>query len=735
MIIRKTFKAAALASVCLLPLVGVAQAADDTGFDLPEAMPNTQELKRISDQPAETNNEVTVGVRGQSSTSAVFGRYNGDFREGGSLIGNFRLSGRDDWRGSDTYFYDLTGSDLKFGPNGSFDMAPNSSVNLRVGNQGTWGLTAGYDAITYVQSDSFKTAYDKNGTLVNGLGRGNSTLIASSRLATDVVGTRRDRGSVGLNYNLGDWLFTSGLMHDHKEGTMEQSLTLGTNVAFLQPINYDTDRFDIAAAFNTKRLQSKIVYTFSNFRDNNSMLVLTPLVNPTTTVPAEYSLPPDNMAHQLAAQIGYNLTDVTRLNANLSYGVQLQNQDFVPQNYPGFSGGGAAAGNNQNSLNGMVQTFFGNFAMTSRPLPKTDFRASYTIDSRQNNTPGQYNVLGDRADSTTVTAYTLRNAVASSWTKQTAQVEAGYKVLDSTKLTVGYIYRDTDRTEAVVNHNSENEGYAKVRTTFSQDLTGSLGYNHSVRTAASPNYARAWQGLISGQLSDCSNGLANGTYCFGVPFYQKGRIEDAVSARMTAMLDTDTSLSFNTKFTNNAYLGQSYGLSQDYKISGGPDLSYRISPDADAHVFYTFERSFRTMRMNPSSTGNPSTNPDWTESTTADTHTLGLGGTWKVAPDVKLISNYLVSYSNSGFDEQGIVTGGAGLPNLESMMHSFSLAGDYEYVPGVTFHLGYQFNYMYMKDWSLWGTAYTSGTNGLLTGEGNPNYSVHSVVSSVSFKW
>ena len=39
--------------------------------------------------------------------------------------------------------------------------------------------------------------------------------------------------------------------------------------AFALPIDYDTDRYDATAAYNSRLYQGVIQYTFSHFTDNN----------------------------------------------------------------------------------------------------------------------------------------------------------------------------------------------------------------------------------------------------------------------------------------------------------------------------------------------------------------------------------------------------------------------------------------------------------------------------------
>ena len=81
------------------------------------------------------------------------------------------------------------------------------------------------------------------------------------------------------------------------------------------------------------------------------------------------SLPPNNQAHTFNLQGGVNLPMRTRVNANFTYQLRFQNQDFQQQTY---SNGLVAANPSlqlpQSSLNGNVQTALFNLDATSRPL-------------------------------------------------------------------------------------------------------------------------------------------------------------------------------------------------------------------------------------------------------------------------------------------------------------------------------------------------------------------------------
>ncbi|HIJ39380.1 MAG TPA: MtrB/PioB family decaheme-associated outer membrane protein [Rhodospirillaceae bacterium] len=307
MMVRNTrLRAAALASTCLLPLAAFAQSAD-------------------------LNNEVSVGAQYTSGNSAMFGRYNGDWSKGAEALLGFHVQKRDDWDSGKTYGYDITGKNLNIG---SHELAPEAALGIKVGNQGQWGAAFNYDAITYFQSDSFHTIYKQDGTgaLIPGITAGATQSWKAYTLpeSIDDVKTRRDRFTATGKYNLGNGFEVSGtLFHEHKQGTMEQSLSVGGTtsnvypvsalnpvingvaypattfygggttgiggstaasattavlastkpgtstsaygalVYFPQPIDYDTDRYDAKIKYKGGNLQGELLYSYSNFANSN----------------------------------------------------------------------------------------------------------------------------------------------------------------------------------------------------------------------------------------------------------------------------------------------------------------------------------------------------------------------------------------------------------------------------------------------------------------------------------
>ena len=228
------------------------------------------------------DNEVDIGGGYVSTDSFRFGRYTGLGDQGGFAIGNFTLRGRDLWNSGGTTYWDIEGHNMGL---------DSRSFSLAYGNQGLWGVNFYYDGIPYLQSRSFQTVYDAshNGTL-NGAPSSAATWYDSGSLAGFLneqdVRTQRDIFGGKGRYLFGpQWQLSGAIRHEHKDGSIEQTMLFGTGknaavqgstptstsgdiVTFRQPIDYDTDQYEINLAYSGHDLQGQLGYVFSQFTDN-----------------------------------------------------------------------------------------------------------------------------------------------------------------------------------------------------------------------------------------------------------------------------------------------------------------------------------------------------------------------------------------------------------------------------------------------------------------------------------
>jgi MtrB/PioB family decaheme-associated outer membrane protein len=768
----RSLTALAAAGLAMLPLAAL---ADDFEVEQTPAAP-----------PPVYNNEVRIGLGWQSQDTPVLGRFTGLADKGLSGIAGFRIDYRDAWNSGGTTYYHAEGDNLGL---------TSRSINAEVGQQGIWGLYFNYDEIPYYQSDTYRGIYTgSNGVMIGGAAPGsitNVTTQAPNLLSPASPGVVRNIFVFGGKYQWQDWTISSSIKHEHKEGDQENSLAwIGTpsvvtgngNITssalsyFLQPINYDTDRFDINAVYgNTSRMQLLFGYTYNAFTDNNATWAgynpfgFTSSVTPTSgsaanlaassNVRASYTLPPSNSAQQVKAQFGYNLTPTTRINANLQYGLMQQNATYTP------STGNAnftPIGPPSSSFDGMIETFFGNFAITAHPLANLDVRAAYTLDDRQNlsSREGFRQYIND--------AYTANPSILmnlpSSYTANKGNLEVGYRILPKTRLTVDYTYDTIHRTYSNTNDTTDSQVAATIRSAVLDDVTTSLRYLHQDRWAGEYNPGAAFALL----------GLPTTRDYYGFyDYYLASRRRDEMKATVDYAPGPESpflrlpglTISMQGKFDYDYYPTSALGLKSNNNISIGPDISYEPSDEWSFHAFYTYQQLFfntNSLVTNAVCNGTGTTltpgpgctsNGTWNQKTDDQTNTFGATVEWRPIPDkLKFVLDYSLSYGNTSytFADGGIysfptsatnptpvATSGLyiqALPSTSGVLNSISLKAEYKFRPNISVIGGYAFERFTYKDYA-YGVGATQFSNAIFTGDAKPNYSVSVVGVALAMRW
>ncbi len=770
----RSLRAIALAGSCLLP---IAAAADD--FDVADAPANAVQVTPTHNGitilplpvPATSSgplqNEVIIGGGWQSNTGIRYGRFTGLAKDGLFGLGGFTFRGGYKWDSDDASYYQAQATDLGL---------DSRSFSLKLGNQGTWGINFGYDGIPDYYSNSFHSVWGTGGGLLNGIQPGsitNATTQLTGQIAVMDVFTRRDIFSGGGKYQVGDWTVAAQLRHEHKEGIKENSLAIlsapspllgNTNVTssalgyFPEPINYDTDRYDISAQYNGGKLQGLVGYTYHKFTDNSSTWNgVNPFVftgaNVTgvagtagagsALISSRYSLPPSNSAHQLKAQLGYNFTPTMRVNANLQYGLMLQNDP-----YPSTTGSPylAALPLPKSSLDGAVQTMHGNIALTAQPIEKSDLRVSYTVDDRHSITDrNAYTQWYLDALNKKYTAYNM----PLNYNHQTFDVQLGYKVMPQTKVSVGYAYDSTVRNDTATREVTQNTVNAKVRTNLFTDAYGSVSFLHEERKAANYQRNNAWNALV----------LAESEFFGMVNYYQASRTRDEAKLMFDFSPMPNMSASLFAKADYDFYPNSPLGLKTNNNFTIGPDINYQFSPALSAHAYYNYQLIYFNQNnavTNASCNGNGATLTTgpapcmnagvWTGRNTDDTHSAGIGLDWQVLPDtLKVSADYSWSYGRNSYSimDGGIYSftpaGTAGLqlspiPDVRSMLNSVSLRAEYKLAENASLWFGYTFERFNYKDYATQVGA-TQFSNALFAGDSNASYSVHLVMASLRLRW
>ncbi len=810
---KLTCRAMLLGGVCLLPLGAM-------GADL-GAAPAAPGAAVTSDS------EIDFGLMGIGGTNTgQYGRYNGFTEEGLDGLFGFSSVTRDAWDSGGARYYIFTGSDINFqfgdilgtggdpnAPGGAIhnfmdsrysnrtanDLGPNASAGFKVGDQGKWGVIGYYDAISYTGNiiDSIYTINGHTGTLNGGLAPwGGATLGAAGPVTALTpaqvaaaersyqVGTRRDIVGLTGTFTWNDWTITAAIRHEHKEGTLEESFDGAYGgTAFTLPIDYDTERYDVSAAYNTPQLQAVFSYFLSNFTDNiNGVLLPDPLSG--TKAPfqmsAIYSTPPSNYAQYVTAMVGYNLTPGTRINVNARYGLETQN-DAYPANtgdpsFGGFPGGftglnALGQGTSATSPNIIAQVYQGNVGISTNPVSGLHASAKYSIDGRNVSIDQVGGVYGAGTGMDSAEAANYAYVVPQQWLKQKVNLDVDYKILpqSDTKLTLGYQFDDIDRSNAQVGQSDTNTVTVGLNSMMGSAFMGRINYQFSDRTGVL-DYWVPWQNLTTGTSAFAAGDTPSGAY------YQAPMTSNAINLRGDYSPGGAFSGGLQFKFENDDYhypsttagtpagtapanlVNQVEGIKQDNNLTAGIDGNYRPAEGVNLHAYYTYEEIFYNNLGNGacsgSNTGACAGSVGYFQNKqTTDVQTVGLSAEWQATDRLKLTGEYTFAYGSVMFGEfNGVFVGAPNqnyqnvinYPDDQTVMNALTVKGTYKLTENVELSLGGMYSMFYDKDWRDETCAVVSTAGGcdsgkaisiLTPGYASPNYNVGAVMAMLKIKW
>lgn len=742
----RTLWAVALATTCLWPLAG---RADDGDFGLDDTPPQVPSAKPV------LVNEAGTAIGAQTGAKGRFNRYRGGAEDGAVSSSWFRSESRATGRDDGTFYFTAEADDIDMA---NSRVLPDASALFRFGEQGVWDARLAYDGIAFQQTDNFHTLFGSSGELLNGLTPRSINTTASNAagaarvnqyLSTMELGTRRDKLTGQLSYaGIPDWTLSSKMEHEHKQGTKGNSLFFFNSSVFAaipEPVDYDTDRFTASAAYTTRPLQAKFSYILSSFTNNQSSFQTQTPFNVATIAGYQYSelsLPPSNQEHRIKAQFGVNATDTTHIAVNLASAVQIQNDAFTARLYertPGIS---------DSSYDGLIRNNYGNVVLTSRPLTAWNFRAAYTVDQRANKSPRYYQEPSYRADGTAAWnggtssgAGTLGRGVhfnlPYSSLNQRGDLEAGYRVLKSTKLTLDYSYKDNQRDYSVTSRNQESTMGGRVNSTLAPGLTGMLGYARGVRQATQYSGNNGWADM-GRNLTGASSEAELRMYSYAA------RQRDEAKANINWTPAQELSLGLTGRYVSDDFPDTYYGITGNHMVSAGPDITFTPVPTVTTHLYYTYQENFTDMMVNTTAAAN---GVEWRLKNRDTVHTAGIRTDWQASDRLKLTLENNLSYGNTAFEEASwwhgtgtftAVNTARSLPDNRSITNSLRLAGEYALEDNVFIGLSGLWERFISKDYlnsqDASSAANQTGT-AAIGAEGNSGYSAAVVMATTRFVW
>ena len=789
MVNRSKVMAAVLAATCLTSWV--AYAGDGGGA-------------AGADPGGAYSNDIELGILGLGGTNPdQAGRYNGLTTKGADLLGQFDFERRPS--ADSTWFYEFTGRNLVF-QTGSFlgsavgsgarsgadyrsqtsnNLANLGSVDLEFGRQGTWESHLGFNSISYT-GNVIDSIYSANGSSLatlnsrltpwGGASAGTAgsvtkkTLTIPALTATGAMqpfqaGTRRDIGTGAFKYIHGNWSFTGAIRYEHKYGTLENSFDgpWGGTV-FAMPIDYDTGRYDFTAEYATRQDQVLLQETYSHFEDANTYINL-PYPYSNTSVPyqlsAAYSTPPSNVADYVTLEAGSNRIPKTRVSLNARVGLEMQDSAFAPNtadpdpsSLKGYSNLNPVTlqGTTAGSPDIRARVYEGTISATSSPFANSSLRAYYGIDGR-NVTLNQFLVYtGGQTNDARLTGSGY--VIPQNWVKQNAGLELGYLLIPrySTRLTLGYRYDHTGRSNAQVGQSSTDTMTLALTSALGSKSFARLSFVHGDRSGVLV-YLLPWynleQGAVPSPIPACASGDLS--ECSGATF-EAPMNSNSVKLMVDYMPRTDLTADLLFMYGHRSYTyaaaetltGTGEGLRSSYDLSAGPDVTYRPVRGMSYHLYYTFERVFYETRGNgacaQSNTGDCAGSIGYFQDRyTSDVQTVGFDGKWRVTDKLKLGAHYTFAYGAVLYGlNNGVLVGTpkpgsfyqnvADFPQIISRMHDARLTANYAVRANAALLLA--LGWEYYRDDNFNDTAAAIQGSGspnisfLTPGYGSPYYSV-----------
>jgi MtrB/PioB family decaheme-associated outer membrane protein len=616
------------------------------------------------------------------------------------------------------------------------------------------------------------------------------TALAASMKEFNVA-TKRVATGLGLTKQIsGGWDVAVNFKHEDKDGTKLAGAPIqigggGSRGTLLvaEPIDYTTDLLDVVGRYAGETMQAQVGYHSSVFQNANRMLEFDNLyINPSSTVggnglTGHLGQMPGNQFHQVNASAGYAISKETRLTGSLSIGRMTQNEAFLPYTVAGANAGVLPA---TTSLNGKVDTTHADVKLTSKLTRELRLTAGFKYDDRDNKTPVNtytYNT----ADNTnpTIGAGNTRTNTPLSKTQQALFADVDYELSESTRLKLGYDFDRITHTFEPTTGDKEHTIKAEVKHDFGDTASGGLAYAHSNRKAdpydgAAPlysTYSAAYLASLcvapntfvyNGSVVACT-GTASATSQATTPFLdtpalRKFFLTDRKRDKLRVFANMAPSETLDLQFGASYYKENypeaeaGFGLAKATGWTANVDANWAAT-EAVSGVFFASVEDYKSDQNGHNGASNATANIttlDRQNNTAAfdpltgtvnrgdRSLTMGLGFRFKPEDNYELGADFTranatgsTAFSNLG----SLLTTVLPVPDTVSRLNRLELFGKYHMQKDLTLNLKYAYERYESSDWAWDGQTYTSSTSFIGSGQTSPDYVVHVITASATYKF
>lgn len=646
-----------------------------------------------------------LGIGNVTDNSFKFGEYNGLNKKGAFVIGD----GAARFRGADGAYWNANASNLGL---------RSRAVDGEGGQQGKYKLFLSYDELPHYLSDSAQTPFLGSGgaslTLPAGFPAGSTGLmpLAGTLRPVELELKRKNLGMGASWIPARGWEYAVNFRHEAREGTKRTAGAFFVNASQLvEPVDYVTDQMDASASYTSARLQAKLAYYGSRFRNSNDALTWQ---NP-FTVPAfpgavagQLALPPDNQFHQISGSLGYQFTDRTRGSADIALGRMTQDENFLA---PTLNAALVAPAPPGNSLNGRAATLNANVKLTSAVTDRLRLNAAFTHDDRDNHTPQSVYPWV----TTDMFLGRPRANLPYGFTQDRLKLGADYGVSPTLKASVGFDHDWRKRTFQEVDTTREGTIWGKIRSRALGYIDVTLKLAHGERSHSDYQVAPG--------IDPPENPLLR-------KYNMAGRTRDSGGLRANIAATETVSVALGVDASEDNYKDSTIGLTsaRDYSLNG--DVAVTLTEQTSLHFF----ANHQTIKSRQAGSQTFAT-PDWSAENKDTINLIGFGVKHAAIKDkLDVGADYTFTRSRSVIS----VTTGAldpAFPDLSTSLDSVKLYAIYRIKDNVSLHGGYWYERYNSSNWMLDSVAPATIPNVLTFGERPPQYHVHVVRVSVRYKF
>lgn len=645
---------------------------------------------------------VEGGIAMQSDDAYRLGRYTG-YEENGAQI---NASGEYRYRAKDNGGYlDVRAEDLGL---------ESRELVLEAGRQGKYDFALEYEQIPNYREADTQSPFRHAGDGVLGLpadwvpGSSTTTLPSlSGDLRKTPLQTERDRLGVKFAFiPANHWELAGHFRREEKDGVKDLGATVYFNQSAILPVpvSSQTDDFGLAAGYSGERLQARIAYDGSVFKNDFDRIAWD---NPFAAVPGvaagQMADSPDNEFHQVSALVGYQLSETTRLGAKFAQGRMTQDDALLPYTVNPAIAGSALP---RTRLDGEIDTTLAKLEINSRPADKLRLDASYTYSDRDNNTSV------DTYDYVVTDALSggLRQNRPYSFEQKLLRTKVGYRFGES-DLSAGFDHDQMSRTYQQVEETKDKNLWARLKIHPNERVDATFKLSHANRDA-SPYMSQAGEHSLM-RIHNLADRDRN-----------KAGVEVAYTP------NEKLSLGLDIEYLEDDYSKASLGLREATGMTSNLNITYAFNEQLTATAYYNHER-LASDQAGSAWIAVPAVDAPWLASDKNLTQTVGLAFNW-VAIAKKLDLGIDAVYADYSGKIQ--FAGATDLPQLSAILAGVGVHGVYKLKDNLSLRAGYRYERYKESDWSKTGNV--DAVSSLLgLGAAPQNYDTHLLTFAVRYEF